>query len=67
MPARNPTHQQAAARVAILARWRAADDPELIEARRLLAVARAEARVIGAADALTVAGAQLRDLRLVER
>jgi hypothetical protein len=58
MPARNPEHQRAACRVAILARWRADDDPELAEARRHLAVTRAQAHLIEAAEALALAGSQ---------
>jgi hypothetical protein len=65
LPARNPDHQRAAAKVAILARWRAADDPDLLRARRALAAARTEARLAQAADALVAAGAHLRELRLV--
>jgi hypothetical protein len=64
LPARNPDHQRAAAKVAILARWRAADDPDLLQARHALAAARAEARLADAAEALTTAGAQLRTMRL---
>lgn len=64
MPARNPAHQRAAAKVAILARWRDADDPDLVRARQALAIARTEARLVEAAEALAVAGGKLRALGL---
>jgi hypothetical protein len=62
VPARDPHHQRAAARVAILARWRDADDPELVQARRSLEIARAEAHLAAATEAAVVAAAQLRAL-----
>ncbi len=57
MTARTPAHRRAAAHVAILSRWRDPDDPELLQARRVLAFTRAEARLGEATDALTEAGA----------
>jgi hypothetical protein len=55
----NPAHQQAAARVAILTRWRPADDPELLHAQRLLNIAQAESRLTDATEALAEAGEKL--------
>lgn len=66
MPTRNPSRQQAAARVAILARWRPADDPELIQARRALSIAQAESRLTDATAAIAEAGEKLRDATVVQ-
>jgi hypothetical protein len=57
--------QKAAAHVAILSRWREADDPELINARRQLVVARAEAKIAEAAEAVSLARDELRALDTV--
>lgn len=62
MPARNPAHQRAIQRVAILSRWRRPDDPELLQARQDLELVRAEVRFNEAATAAAIAATQLRSV-----
>jgi hypothetical protein len=64
MPARTSSTrtQKAAARVGILARWRDADDPELLSARRALILARLEDRCADLTAELAAAGKQFRAL-----
>ncbi len=62
MPAKDPDHKRAAARVAILARWRLPDDPELLQARRALAVARTQVRLTEAVRAYADAEREFAEL-----